>query len=86
MVLLTLLKVGRIFYGNFGMVYAIVKDNGLLLQTTEVIDTYVFRSMRVTGNFSMSTAMGLFQSVAGMLLILGVNGIVRRIRSEWAIF
>jgi putative aldouronate transport system permease protein len=85
-VLLTLLKVGRIFYGNFGMVYAIVKDNGMLLQTTEVIDTYVFRAMRLTGNFSMGAAMGLFQSLAGMLLILGVNGIVRRIRDDWAIF
>ena len=85
-VLLTMLKIGRIFYGNFGMVYSIVKDNGLLLQTTEVIDTYVFRAMRLTGNFSMSAAMGLFQSVSGMVLILGVNGIVRRIRSEWAIF
>ncbi len=85
-VLLTLLKVGRIFYGNFGMVYAIVKDNGLLLRTTEVIDTYVYRSMRLTGNFSMSAAIGLFQSIAGMILILGVNGIVRKIKNEWAIF
>ena len=85
-VLLTLLKVGQIFYGNFGMIYAIVKDNGLLLRTTEVIDTYVFRAMRVTGNFSMSTAMGLLQSVAGMLMILGVNGLVRKANSEWAIF
>jgi len=85
-ILLTLLKVGRIFYGNFGMVYAIVKDNGLLLKTTEVIDTYVYRSMRLTGNFSMSAAIGLFQSIAGMILILGVNGIVRKIRNEWAIF
>ncbi len=86
LVLLTLLKVGRIFYGNFAMVYAIVRDNGLLLRTTEVIDTYVYRAMRVTGNFSMSAAIGLFQSISGMFLILGVNGIVRKIRQEWAIF
>ena len=58
----------------------------MLLRTTEVIDTYVYRAMRVTGNFSMSAAIGLFQSIAGMCLILGVNGIVRKIRDEWAIF
>ncbi len=46
--ILTLMSIGRIFYGDFAMYYAIVKDNGILLKTTDVIDTYVFRMLRTT--------------------------------------
>ncbi|MBO9608915.1 MAG: sugar ABC transporter permease, partial [Paenibacillaceae bacterium] len=40
-IILVLLAVGKIFYGNFAMLYSIIRDNGLLLPTTDVIDTYV---------------------------------------------
>ena len=42
--ILTLLSLGRIFYGDFGMIYAIIGDNGVLYPTTDVIDTCVSRS------------------------------------------
>ena len=83
---LTLLAIGRIFYGDFGMVYSIIKDNGLLLRTTEVIDTYVFRAMRITGDFSLSTAIGLYQSLAGFILVLSSNLIARKINEDGALF
>jgi len=83
---LTLLAIGRIFYGDFGMVYSIVKDNGMLLQTTEIIDTYVFRAMRITGDFSLSTAIGLYQSLAGFILVFTSNLIAKRINEDGALF
>ena len=39
-IILVLLGVGRIFYGDFGMIYGIIGDNGILFPTTDVIDTY----------------------------------------------
>jgi len=83
---LTLLSVGRIFNGDFGMIYAIIGDNGLLFPTTDVIDTYVYRAMRILNDFGMSAAVGLTQSVLGLVLILTVNGIVRKISKDSSLF
>ncbi|HTH29454.1 MAG TPA: ABC transporter permease subunit, partial [Sphingobium sp.] len=60
--ILIVLGVGRIFFGDFATIYAIVQDNGILFPTTDVIDTYVFRSLRTIGNFGTTAAIGLFQS------------------------
>jgi putative aldouronate transport system permease protein len=84
--ILTLLLIGRIFNGDFAMIYAIVGDNSLLFPTTDVIDTYVYRSMRVLNDFGMSSAVGLFQSVMGLILVLAVNSFVRRVSKESALF
>ncbi|WP_256975902.1 sugar ABC transporter permease [Paenibacillus sp. MY03] len=84
--ILTLLLIGRIFNGDFAMIYAIVGDNSLLFPTTDVIDTYVYRSMRVLNDFGMSSAVGLFQSVMGLVLVLAVNSFVRRVSKESALF
>jgi len=83
---LTLLLIGKIFNGDFAMIYAIVGDNSVLFPTTDVIDTYVYRSMRVLNDFGMSSAVGLFQSVMGLLLIVIVNGIVRKVSKDSALF
>ena len=61
-VVLTLLSVGRIFYGDFGMVYGIVGENPILVDAVNVIDTYVYRSMRSLG-FSYGTAVGLMYAL-----------------------
>lgn len=85
-VIMTLLAVGRIFYGDFGLIYAIVGDNGVLLPTTEVIDTYVYRALRQFGDLGMAAAVGLFQSVAGLVLLLAANAWARRYSAESALF
>lgn len=85
-ILMTLFSVGRIFYGDFGMIYALVGDNSLLFSTTDVIDTYVYRMMRMLRNYGMSTATGLFQSVLGFIFIVTVNTIARRLEPDSALF
>ena len=56
---------------RFDMIYAIVKDNGSLYPTVDVIDTYVFRSLRTIGNPAQAMAVGLYQSVVGFILVWG---------------
>lgn len=85
-VLMTLFSVGRIFYGDFGMIYAIIGDNSLLFRTTDVIDTYVYRMMRMLRNYGMSAATGMYQSVLGFVFILVANGVTRRLSPESSLF
>lgn len=84
--LLTLISVGRIFSGNFDMFFNLPKDNGLLYSTTEVIDTYVYRSLRVIGDAGMAIAAGFYQSVVGFILVLASNYVIKKINKENAVF
>ena len=84
--ILSLLAVGRIFYADFGMIYAIVRDNGLLYPTVDVIDTYVFRALRIYGNPAQAMAVNLYQSIVGFILVFGSNWLVRRAFPEGALF
>lgn len=84
--ILTLLNLGKIFYGDFGMLYAIIGDNGVLYPTTDVIDTYVFRALRQIGDPSNAAAVGLFQSVVGFVLVFFINWITRKYYKEGALY
>ena len=84
-VVLTLLSVGRIFYGDFGMVYGIVGENPILVDAVNVIDTYVYRSMRSLG-FSYGTAVGLMQSVLGLILVTLANHAAKKINDGEGLF
>ncbi len=86
MVILTILAIGGIFRADFGLFYQIPRDSGVLFPVTNVIDTYVYRSMKVLGDFGMSTAAGFYQSVVGLILVLTANKIVKRINEDQALF
>jgi putative aldouronate transport system permease protein len=85
-VVLTLLAIGRIMLSDFGMIYGIVADNSALYPTTNVIDTYVYRALRHMGDIGMSSAVGLYQSVVGFILVLGSNLVARRFSEDGALF
>ena len=84
--ILTLLAIGRIFFGDFGMIYGLIGDNPMLFPTTDVIDTYVYRALRQMHDFGMAGAVGFYQSVMGFVLVLVSNQLVRRYRSDGALF
>jgi putative aldouronate transport system permease protein len=77
-VILTLMSIGGIFFGDYGMLYAIIGNKASLFPTTDVIDTYVIRALRNNANFGMSTAVGLVQSVLGFICVFGSNWLVRK--------
>lgn len=85
-ILMALLQIGKIFYADFGMFYFLTKDSGTLYATTDVIDTYVYRALRVTGDIGMASAVGLYQSIVGFVLVLGSNLVVRKINRDSALF
>lgn len=81
-----LLTLGRIFFANFELFYNTVRDTGLILNTTDVIDTYVIRSLRVLGDFNLAAAAGVFQAVCGFLLVVGSNWLVRLVDRDSSLF
>ncbi|SFS36580.1 ABC transporter permease subunit [Paenibacillus sp. 453mf] len=59
--------------------------NPLIYETSDVISTYLYRVGLGSSNFSYATAIGLFESVIGLVLVLSVNAISRKVteRSLW---
>jgi putative aldouronate transport system permease protein len=84
--IMALLNLGRILRGDFQMFYQIVGNNGQLFDATDVIDTFVFRSLITSGDIAMPAAATFYQSVICFVTIVIVNGIIRRTRPENALF
>jgi ABC-type polysaccharide transport system permease subunit len=76
-VILLILNVGRIMFIGFEKV--LLLQNPLNLAASEIIDTYVYKIGLASAvpNFSYSTAIGLFSSAIGFVLLLAVNRIAR---------
>ncbi|WP_054955512.1 ABC transporter permease [Paenibacillus dakarensis] len=85
-IIMFILAVGGIFRADFGLFYQVPRDTGALYPVTNVIDTFVYRGLKVTGNIGMSTAAGLYQAVVGFVLVMVTNFIVRKINKEQALF
>lgn len=85
-VILFLFAIGGILKGNFGLFYNLVGNNSMLFNTTDIIETYVYRSMMNSFNFSQSSAVGLFQSVVGFFIVLTANAIVKKLEPDYALF
>lgn len=85
MTITLILGVGHIFSGDMGLFYQVTMDQGVLYSTTDIINTYTYRAL-LDGSLAKSTAVGLFQSVVGLILVLATNGIIRKVSPENAMF
>lgn len=85
-IILFLFALGGIMKGQFELFYQMIGSNGNLYATTDIIDTYVYRSLMVDFDIGMGTAAGLYQSVFGFVLIVVVNFLVKRKNSDYALF
>lgn len=71
--------------GNFidvGFEHIFLLQNPLNLRVSDVFETYVYRQGLVEGDFSYSTAVGLFKSVVGLVMIVSANTIAKRLGEE----
>lgn len=85
-IIMLVLHVGNIIKGDFGMFYNLTGNNALLYNVSDVIDTFVYRSMVQTQNFGMSAAAGLYQSVMGFVIVMVTNTIIRKVNPDYALF
>lgn len=84
--LLAIMKIGGIFRADFGLFYQVPRNVGALYETTDVIDTYIFRNLRTLGNIGMSSAVGLLQSVVGFVLVLLTNYLSKKVDPDGGLF
>lgn len=84
--IMTLFSIGSIMRGDFGLFYQVPMRSGPLVPTTQIIDTYVYRSLIEMHDFGMSSAAALYQSFVGFILVVFSNWLVRKYQNENALF
>ena len=84
--MMTILKIGKIFYGDFGLFYNLTFNSSMLYKTTDILDTYVYRALISLNDVGLSSAVGFVQSVLGFVLVVGTNYIVRKLDSDSSLF
>ena len=85
-VILILFALGGIVKGNFGLFYNIIGSNSILYGTTDIIETFVYRATMTDFNFSTASAVGLYQSIIGFVIVMVVNYIVKKIEPDYSLF
>ncbi len=72
-----ILSAGNIMSVGFEKAYAL--QTGMNLPTSEIISTYVYKIGLLNGDYGYSTAVGIFNSIINVILLLVVNGIVSKL-------
>lgn len=82
-VMLLLLDIGRMMEVGFEQIY--VLSNPTIYEVGDVISTYVYRVGIGNGRFSLTTAIGLFQSVIGFTMLMVSNTFSKKVlgKSLW---
>lgn len=86
MIILVILDIGKIFRSDFGLFYNVTRNVGALYETTDVIDTYIYRALMGSSNIGLSGAASFIQSVVCCATLLITNAIVRKLSPENALF
>ncbi|WP_419874784.1 ABC transporter permease [Candidatus Pristimantibacillus sp. PTI5] len=74
--ILLILRMGHMM--DVGLEQTLVLQNQSVLDVADVISTYVYRVGLQNMNYSYTTALGLFQSLIGFILVVGVNQLIRK--------
>ncbi len=84
--IMLIMSIGGLITSNFDLFYAVPKESGALFPVTNVINTFVYRSLKINNDIGMSSAAGLLQSVIGFILVTSSNFIMGKIDEDKAMF
>jgi len=76
-IIMLILRMGQIASIGYEKVY--LMQNELNVSTAEVISTYVYKRGIINSNYSFSTAMGLFNNVINVKMLLVANKIAKKV-------
>ncbi len=82
-VVVTVLRMGQILDGGFSQIFVLYSLP--VYSVGDIIDTWVYRQGILEFQFSLATAVGLFKGVIGLVLVLVMNRIAKRI-SGWGLY
>ena len=75
-ILLFILKLGHLLDAGFDQIYILY--NIQVYPVADILDTWVYRTGLQQLNFSLASAVGLFKSVIGLILVLGANRLAKK--------
>ncbi|MHA6481222.1 ABC transporter permease [Paenibacillus sp. strain BS8-2] len=78
-VIVLILSVGGLLGVGFEKIFLMQNENFTMLETSEVISTYVYKQGIQSANYSFAAAVGLFNSVINFTLLVLVNAFARRV-------
>lgn len=81
-----LLSIGGILAGGVDQIMGMTNLNPLILETTDTIATFVYRTAILNGQFESASAITLYQSFFGFALVMGANMLVKRVDKDYALF
>ena len=82
-VILLIFSIGGLISANFGLFEQMyLLSNSWIQDATEIVDTYTYKMGIVLSRYSYATAVGLFRSVAAVILLTGANFISKRLTGE----
>ncbi|HJA65594.1 hypothetical protein B5F07_21025 [Lachnoclostridium sp. An169] len=81
----TIMGAGSLINGNFDLFYVIPRNTSILYDTTDILNTYVYRALS-TGNYAMGATVGLLQSLIGVILVGASNLIVKKVSPDNSLF
>jgi len=79
-VVMLILNVGSIMDAGFDQIFNLY--NSAVYDSSDIIDTYVYRIGINDMKYDMSTAVGLFKNIVGFILVVGTNMIAKRLSGE----
>lgn len=85
-IILFLLSVGNMLKGNLNMIIGLTNLNPVLLPTTDLIDVFVYRSGVRNGEMAFASAISLYQSIFGLILVVVSNKIAGKIDKDSTLF
>nr|WP_256224095.1 ABC transporter permease subunit [Paenibacillus sp. 1_12] len=79
-IILLILRLGNFLHIGFEQIYLML--NGMNREVGEIFDTYIYTNGIQRGLFSYTTAVGLFNSLVGLVLIVAANTIAKKFGEE----
>ena len=79
-----IMQVGNIMSVGFEKAYALQTD--LNMQTSEIISTYVYKKGLIDGDYGFSTAVGLFNTVINVILLISMNALAKKMNDGKGIY
>jgi len=83
-IIMLMLKLGQFMTQGFDRIYVFLKP--MTLEVGDIFDTFVFRVGITQGQHSLTTAIGLFQSVVGLILVVLSNKLSKKMTGEGVVW
>ena len=81
--LVTIMNLPNVLNAGFDQIFNLY--NPLVMETADIIDTWVYRVGLVERQYSLGTAVGLLRSIVGIILMMSANKIAQKV-TDYRIF